>query len=414
MAARSLAVISGSTKIPVTKNDITPAHDLGERPLRLNWQAPIWLSKHNPDVLYLGANRLYRSLDKGENWEAISPDLTAGGRTGNVPFGTLTAIHESPLKFGFLYSGSDDGMVFCSKDGGENWKNISGNLPKNLWVSRIWASFHEKKRVFISLNGYRWDDFGAYLFMSDDNGENWTSIGTDLPAEPINVVKEDPVNPDLLFVGTDHGVYFSLNRGKNFQKLAKNLPAVPVHDLVVQAKAHELLIGTHGRSMYVQPIGFLEKLTPENLEKTLLVFDIPKKRWSANWGKKDKYHDLKEPELAISFYSKAAKTLDFSIKTKGGLIVKKGSFKAEAGVNSMVYHLEIDEKKVNDLEKELNSVISEEKKGDKKADKKDKKPVALKKADSGNFYLPKGTYTIEFSVDGNSFSQEFTLDTGGR
>lgn len=389
---------------------ITPSHDLGEKPLRWNWQSPIWLSKHNPDMLYMGANRLYRSLDKGENWEAISPDLTAGGQKGNVPFGTLTAVHESPLKFGLLYTGSDDGKVFCSKNGGENWLDISAGLPKNLWVSRIWASFHEKNRVYVSLNGYRWDDFGSYLFMSENNGETWSAIGTDLPAEPINVVKEDPVNPDLLFVGTDHGVYFTLNRGENFQKLSKKLPAVPVHDLVVQPKFNELVIGTHGRSLYVQPIKFLQQLTTEKLTEDLIVFEIPKKRWSANWGNQfNKYADLKEPELTVNFFTKVNKIINFSIKTKDGLVVKKGVINADSGLNAFIYNLDIDEKIKADLEKEINPKPSDKKE---KKDRKTDKPIELKKADSGKFYLPKGTYSIELESGGKVVVKGFTLESG--
>ena len=126
-------------------------------------------------------------------------------------------MHESPLRFGLLYTGSDDGLVHVSRDGGDTWTRISDRLPPKLWVSRVQASAHERGRVYVSLNGYRWDDFSPYLYRSDDYGQNWTRLGPDLPAEPINVVREDPANPDLLYVGTDHGVYVSLNRGQSFQ-----------------------------------------------------------------------------------------------------------------------------------------------------------------------------------------------------
>ena len=119
---------------------ITPSHELGERPYRWNWQTPIHLSIHNQDILYMGAERVFRSFDKGEHFEAISGDLTMGGKKGNVPFGTLSSIHESPLRFGLIYTGSDDGKVYCSPDGGLNWNDISAGLPENLWVSRVQAS----------------------------------------------------------------------------------------------------------------------------------------------------------------------------------------------------------------------------------------------------------------------------------
>ncbi|MEO6757824.1 MAG: glycosyl hydrolase, partial [Saprospiraceae bacterium] len=220
---------------------IGPRHELGERPLRFNWQTPIWLSRHQQDVLYMGANKLYRSFDQGEHWEAISGDLTHGGQTGNVPYGTLTSIHESPLKFGLLYAGSDDGLLHVTRDGGETWTRISDSLPAKLWVSRVQASAHERGRVYVSLSGYRWDDFRAYLYASEDYGQHWQQIGLDLPVEPINVVREDPVNPDLLYVGTDHGLYLSLDRGRTFQALGGDFPAVPVHDLVIQSRSNDLV-----------------------------------------------------------------------------------------------------------------------------------------------------------------------------
>ena len=117
------------------RKPVTPRHELGERPLRFNWQTPIWLSRHQQDVLYFGANKLYRSFDKGEQWEAISGDLTGGGAKGNVPYGTLTSICESPLKFGLLYAGSDDGLLHVTRDGGETWTRISDSLPQQLWVT---------------------------------------------------------------------------------------------------------------------------------------------------------------------------------------------------------------------------------------------------------------------------------------
>ena len=219
---------------------ITPQHDLGDRLYRWNWQTPIYLSKHNQDILYIGANKLFRSLNQGDDWEAISPDLTKGGKKGDVPFGTISCIHESPKKFGLLYVGTDDGLLHISKDGGSTWKNISGQLPKDLWVTRVWASAHEEGRVYVSLNGYRWDNFKAIIYISDNYGETWKHIGADLPLEPVNVIKEDPVNENLLYVGTDHSLYLSLDRGLNFMPVNEGLPAAPIHDIAVQTRENHL------------------------------------------------------------------------------------------------------------------------------------------------------------------------------
>ena len=183
---------------------ITPKHKLGERPLRFNWQTPIHLSVHNQDILYIGAQKVFRSMDRGKHWQAISEDLTKGGKKGDVPYGTLTSIHESPLKFGLIYAGSDDGLVHVTKDGGVTWQRISDSLPQNYWISRVQASAHRESRCFVALNGYRWDNFEALLFRSDDYGQTWQQIGKNLPPEPINVIREDPQNEQILYVGTDH------------------------------------------------------------------------------------------------------------------------------------------------------------------------------------------------------------------
>ena len=177
---------------------ITPSHKLGERPYRWNWETPIYLSRHNQDILYMGSNRFHRSLNQGDNFETLSGDLTKGGRKGNVSYGTLTTIIESDLKYGLIYVGSDDGMVHVSKDGGFSWKNISSSLPKDMWVSGIYPSKFVKGRVYLSLNGYRWDNFEPMVYISEDYGLNWSKIGHNLPMEPVNVIIEDPKSSTIL------------------------------------------------------------------------------------------------------------------------------------------------------------------------------------------------------------------------
>ncbi len=242
---------------------IYPRPDLGEPKYRYNWQTPIWLSKHNQDVLYYGTNRFHRSLQKGENLEVLSADLTNGGIAGDVPFGTATTLAESPIKFGLIYIGTDDGNIHVSKDAGYNWIKISGSLPKavqGLYVSRVTPSAYKERRIYITLNGYRNDNFGSYLFVSEDHGSTWTQLGNDLPMEPINVVVEDPKNENIIYVGTDNGLYASFTMGKTFITLANNLPRVPVHDIVVQQRENELVIGTHGRSIYIAKLKDVHKV----------------------------------------------------------------------------------------------------------------------------------------------------------
>ena len=233
---------------------IHPMHELGEAKLRYNWQTPIWLSKHSQDVFYYGTNKFHRSLNKGEKMEALSGDLTNGKHDGKVPFGTLTTIVESPMKFGLIYVGSDDGNIQVTKDGGYNWTKINVTLktiPQGMYVSRVTPSAYKESRVYATLNGYRNDNFMAYLFVSEDYGTTWTPLGNDLPAEPLNVIKEDPKKENILYVGSDNGLYVSFDMGKSFMTIGNNLPRVPVHDIAIQQRDNELVVGTHGRSIYV-------------------------------------------------------------------------------------------------------------------------------------------------------------------
>ena len=243
---------------------IHPMHDLGEQKLRYNWQTPIWLSKHAPDVLYYGSNKFHRSLIKGEKMEAISADLTNGKKEGRIPFGTITTIVESPKKFGLIYVGTDDGNIHITKDGGYTFTNIAKNLPKNipsgLYVSRVMPSKFVEARVYVTLNGYRNDNFAPYLLVSQDYGTTWASIGLDLPAEPLNVIKEDPKNEQIIYVGSDNGLYASFDLGKTFMTMmGKNLPRVPVHDIAIQERENEIIIGTHGRSAFTTKLSEVQK-----------------------------------------------------------------------------------------------------------------------------------------------------------
>jgi hypothetical protein len=178
-----------------------------------------------------------------------------------VPFGTLTTISESPLKFGLLYTGSDDGYVHISRDGGNTFTKINNGLPADLYVSRVQAGAHKESRVYVSMNGYRNDHFAAYLFVSDDYGATWKNISASLPAEPVNVVREDLENDSILYVGTDGGLYVSLDAGNSFMAWTKGLPkSVPIHDITIQQRDNEILLGTHGRSIYVAKLKEIQKL----------------------------------------------------------------------------------------------------------------------------------------------------------
>ena len=242
------------------RKNVRPMRDLGEPAVRYNWQSPILLSRHNQDVFYFGSNKFHRSMSKGDSLVTLSNDLTTNPAQGDVPFGTTTTISESPIRFGLIYAGTDDGNVQVSKDGGNSFTMISQKLPKGLYVSRVIASKYNVARVYVTLNGYRNDHFNAYVYQSDDYGTTWKQIMKDLPSEPVNVIKEDAVSEQVLYVGTDGGLYVSLDGGNSSMAWNKGLPAsVPVHDLEIHPRDHEIILGTHGRSLYVGKLDALRK-----------------------------------------------------------------------------------------------------------------------------------------------------------
>jgi photosystem II stability/assembly factor-like uncharacterized protein len=179
---------------------IRPRAAAGEPPLRSNWMTPFFISPHNPRTLYYVANRLFKSLDRGDSWTPVSPDLTSAPPVqDNVPWGTLSSVAESPLRAGFLYAGADDGSLHVTRDDSKTWTRIDANLP-DRWITRVVPSQHDLATVYVSMTGYRFDDFSTYLYVSRDYGASWTSLGARLPAEPVNVIGEDPKDARVLYV----------------------------------------------------------------------------------------------------------------------------------------------------------------------------------------------------------------------
>ncbi|MBE2279388.1 MAG: glycosyl hydrolase [Ignavibacteriaceae bacterium] len=359
---------------------VKPYHKLGEPLLRFNWQTPIHLSVHNQDILYLGSNKLHRSMNKGDNFVEISTDLTKGAVEGNVPYGTLTAIHESPLKFGLIYTGSDDGLVHVTKDGGNTWSNITKGLPENYWVSRIKASAFDTSTVYLSLNGYRYDNNESLIYSSVDFGKTWKQIGKNLPKEPVNVIIEDPVNPDIIYCGTDFAIYLSLDKGEIFHNFNGTLPFVPVHDLVVHPTEGDLLAGTHGRSIFKVNIKKIQNLDPVTLTADLHMYDINPVNHSANWGVRGYDGSIYEPALKIEFFTKDGGDVSFSVRDSLNANLHNFTFKAGKGFNFVDYDLSFT-------------------------------PASTKEEpkDSGKFYLPIGKYGLTAELNGISIYKEFVI-----
>jgi len=238
---------------------IKPKEDVKSKGLKTNWMTPFLISHYDSNTLYYAGNYLFKSLDRGDSWTCISPDLSTQpdpDKKGNVPFGSITSISESKLKSGLIYTGTDDGNIHITLDDGKTWRLIKTGLPQK-WCSRVIASEHYINRAYVTFTGYREDDFTTYVYKSDDQGKTWHSIKSNLPDEMINVIREDPENPDILFLGTDLGVFISTTGGEDWFSLSSNLPTVAVYDLVIHPRDQKLIIGTHGRSTFILDISKL-------------------------------------------------------------------------------------------------------------------------------------------------------------
>lgn len=327
------------------RSSVRPRDALGEPALRYNWNTPVILSPHNPDIVYFGANRLFRSMDQGETWDAISPDLTRSKKRGDVPFATLTSISESPIRFGLLWTGSDDGQVQVSRDGGASWADVAGRLPADRWVSRVAASGHAPERAYLSLNGYRDDDIRAYVYATDDYGKRWRDISDGLPDEAVNVIVEDPVNENVLYVGTDRGVYVSLNRGAEWQSLQTELPNVPVHDLVVHPRERELVAGTHGRSIWITDVLPVQELTTELMSAPLHVFPIESVKARRHWRSRRsswRHRPENEPRLEVRYWAAADGEATIELRDADERPLVRQSVAARRGINTWRWDLLMD------------------------------------------------------------------------
>ncbi|MCP4728304.1 MAG: hypothetical protein GY863_24925 [bacterium] len=254
---------------------------------RFTWNSPLIISPHDPDVLYFGGNKLFKTEDKGENWDVISPDLTRNQDKGEWTildmkpslraYNALTAIEESPLRKGVIYVGTDDGRVHVTKDEGGTWEDLTDKFRfsgRDKYVTKIYASMHDAETAFISFTGHFNDDYKPYLFKTDDLGRSWKSITGDMPAEAVvKVVIEHPDNPDILFAGIHNGLLVSFNGGKNWIRTKGNLPCVSVDD--IEIKNDDLVLGTYGRGiMIMDDIRYFAEIDKELLETDAVLFSI--------------------------------------------------------------------------------------------------------------------------------------------
>ena len=344
---------------PISRLDLETGESKGIRhqdaDMRYNWMAPIMVSPHNCDVVFHAGNKLMRSPFRGETWEVISPDLskndpatltTGKGGDGNIQYGTITTIDESILKAGLIWAGTDDGNVQVTQDGGDNWADVTDNIPNNpeYWVTRVEASHHELGTAYVSFSGLRNDDFGAYVYKTSNFGESWTDISSNLPKSSVNVVIEHYENPNLLFVGTDLQVHASLDGGMNWQSMKGDMPTVPVHDIRIHTRENDLVVGTHGRGIYIADVSELSQVNSMNMTAQAHLFDPEDKvRYVASDRMNRSYSNFdgeSEPSGSTLSYYLGSGATDVSVSIyRSTVMIAELEGETEAGFHEIMWDM---------------------------------------------------------------------------
>jgi photosystem II stability/assembly factor-like uncharacterized protein len=400
------------TRVNLVTGEAKPiAYQMVKPETRWNWCAPILVSAHNSDVVYHCGNVVVMSTNRGETWTEISPDLTTRdaaklpvdgkGGDGNIQYCTITTFDESPLLPGLLWAGTDDGKVWITRDNGKAWTELDDKIPgqPGYWVSRVAASPTDPGTAYVAYTGFRNDDFRPFLFKTTDYGATWTSLAGGLPAGPVNVVREDPKNPKLLFAGTDFGVYVSLDGGQRWDPMKGDMPTQPIHDLKIQPREADLIIATHGRGAYIVDIKALQELTPGVLAKDFHLFAVePKVRWvgqDRRESSSSNFAGQSEPAgLAISYLLRSKPKDAVKVRVYAGeLLLQEIPGSSEAGLNTVQWNM---------------------------TGRRERTPEEIKAAqasprrfrgqtDSASFAVQPGDYRIVLTVDGKSESTYGTV-----
>ncbi|HKF58221.1 MAG TPA: hypothetical protein VKJ45_22450 [Blastocatellia bacterium] len=360
----------GGFGAPATSN-IVPEPPKGEQ-YRFNWDTPVVLSPHNPRTLYCGANKLFKSVDRGDTWTA-SPDLTKQidrsklpimGTAGDKPmaskhdgtgnYGNIITIAESSVLPGVLWVGTDDGNVQLSRDGGANWTNVAKNIPglggDTYQVSRVEPSHFDAGTCYVTIDGHRADDWKPYAYITRDYGATWKSIVANLPVGNINVIREDLKNKNLLFAGTEFGLYCSLNGGAEWKRFSTGLPTVRIDDLLIHPRDNDLIVATHGRSMYIlDDITPLQQLSDSVVDEAAHLFDVrPGTQWLRDatlgrysGGARNFIADNAPAGTAISYYLKSVPSGDVKITISDvtGKVLRTLTGTKETGLNRVEWDL---------------------------------------------------------------------------
>jgi photosystem II stability/assembly factor-like uncharacterized protein len=359
------------------RKTIRPLPNRGESGYRWNWNTPIHISPHDSATIYVGGNRVFKSSDRGQSWQPISPDLTQNTdreglelmgmvakdftiakHDGVQSYGNLTQVVESPKQAGVLYAGADDGTVNMTKDGGKTWTNINArfpNMPRGAYVSGLVASAHDVNTVYVAFDNHMNDDYNNHLYASVDGGTNFRSISEGLPkGQVVMTVAEDPKNPAVLYAGTEFGLFVSTDRGGSWQRVRSGLPTVPIHEIVFHPRENDMILATHGRSIWI-----LDDATPiqqaaEAMRSDAFLFDSGRPAMQFNPANDrgfvtDKPFRGKNPTFGapISYYLKGeapAANVMLRIRDAAGTVVRTLSGNdlrdsTKAGINRVYWDL---------------------------------------------------------------------------
>ncbi len=353
---------------------IKPQFKEGEPPYRFNWNTPLVISSYDPKTIYYGGNFLFKSTDRGDTWTKLGGDLTTGvdrnsmeifgkkpgkdtlSRNDGVEwFPTITTVSESPLRASVLWAGTDDGNLQVTRDGGQNWKNVADRVPgvpKGTYVSRVVASKYAEGTAYVTFDGHRGNDFHVYAFTTTNYGETWKAISNGLPESSgtLHVIREHPQDQNVLFAGAEFGAYYSLDRGANWRRIKMNFPTVPVDDIQIQPRENDLILGTHGRSIWIlDDIAPLLQFNDQILSHDLHLFPIrPAIAWrmySNKWYTGNQHFTGPNPPdgALITYYLKAKpdekEKVKITILDKDGKTVREMDGEKNAGINRVNWDL---------------------------------------------------------------------------
>lgn len=343
---------------------IAPRPKEGQPRFRFNWNTPFIVSTHEPTTLYVGGNYVFKLTQRGDRWEKISDDLSTRDLskvetigTEAETHGTVVSLAESPLRAGTLWAGTDDGLVHLTRDDGASWTHVTPPQVGGFYVSRIEASHHEADTAYVAIDGHRSNDFVPRLVMTTDGGRNWTSIAGDLPAglsgDVVKVVREDRLNKNVLYVGSERACFVSIDRGTHWVRLNNDtLPTVAVDDLIQHPREMDLIAGTHGRSIYIlDDASPISRLTPEIVRSEFHLFDVlpAKPRYFLDYGGlwSERIFRAKNPPMGarISYWVRDGSHdgVKIAITDAKGLSIRDLTGPARPGLNRVVWDLQVNE-----------------------------------------------------------------------